>query len=338
MTTPVLVGKGILREGSIGYNACPDILTPRRLVDLCGMAEKAGFEAIWVSDHFHPWFDTGAYEYHTWTWMGAAMETIKVPFGTAVTAPTLRYHPAIVAQAFATMEGLFGPRVILGVGTGEAMNEAPLGFPWPKYPERRDRLIEAVEIIKKLWEGGFVDYQGEYYHLKGANLYMKASIPVVMSALGPKMAKVVGKYGDGIITVTKTPEYVKNVLFPAVKEGCKEAGRSFDDMIKVVELDMAHGKDYDTAIKSVRKWAATLINEMFTTDISDPRKIEARGMEVTDEQLAEVFPIGTDEEAFIKAIEQNFNCGFQHVYVQLNTLDDEEAVELFRKKVLPYFK
>ncbi len=109
-------------------------------------------------------------------------------------------------------------------------------------------------------------------------------------------------------------------------------------MMKVVEIDMAYGKDYDEGVKSVRKWAATLINEMYTTDISDPREIEARGREVTDEQLAEVFPIGTDEEGFIKPIEQNFKCGFQHVYVQLNTQDDEAAIELFRKKVLPYFR
>lgn len=328
----------MLKDGSIGYNACPDIAEPRRLLDLCGLAEKAGFEAIWVSDHFHPWFDTGALEYNTWVWMSAAMQSIKVPFGTAVTAPTFRYHPAITAQAFATMEALFGPRVMLGVGAGEAMNEVPLGFGWPKYAERRDRLVEAVQIMRKLWQGGFVDFEGKYYRLKGANLYMKAEVPIVMSALGPKMAKIVGKYGDGVITVTKTPAYINEVLFPAVREGCREAGKSFDDMMKVVELDMAYGKDYGEAVAAVRKWAATLIGEMFTTDISDPREIEARGREVTNEQLAEVFPIGTNEEEFIRRIEENFKCGFQHVYVQLNAREDEEAIELFRKKVLPYFK
>lgn len=328
----------MLREGSIGYNACPDILPPQRLLELCQLAEKAGFEAIWASDHFHPWFHSNAYEYNTWVWMSAAMESIKIPFGTAVTAPTLRYHPAITAQAFATMEALFGPRVILGVGTGEAMNEAPLGFPWPKYAERRDRLIEAIQIMKSLWQGGFVDFEGKYYRLRGANIYMKANVPIFMSALGPKMAKVVGKYGDGIITATRTPDYINNVLFPAVKEGCQEAGKSFDDLTKVVELDMAYGKDYDEAVGAVRRWAATLINEIFTSDISDPREIEARGKGITDKQLAEVFPIGTNEEVFITGIEQNFKCGFHHVYVQLNTQDDEAAIELFRKKVLPYFK
>jgi coenzyme F420-dependent glucose-6-phosphate dehydrogenase len=148
----------ILRKGSIGYGACPDMTGARRLLQLSHSVENAGFEAIWVSDHFHPWFHTNASEYSTWVWMAAAMQEIKIPFGTSVTAPILRYHPAIAAQAFATMETLFGHRVMLGVGTGEAMNEVPLGFQWPKYSERRDRLIEAVQVMKKLWRGGFVDF------------------------------------------------------------------------------------------------------------------------------------------------------------------------------------
>jgi coenzyme F420-dependent glucose-6-phosphate dehydrogenase len=329
----------ILNKGSIGFNACPDMVEPKRLIHLSQLAAKAGFEAVWVSDHFHPWFDTNAIEYHTWVWMGAAMQQIGVPFGTAVTAPILRYHPAITAQAFATMEALFGHRVILGIGTGEAMNEVPIGFPWPKYPERRDRLIESVQIMKKLWAGGFVDFDGQYYRLKAANLYMKADVPIVMSAMGPKMAKVVGKYGDGLITAAKTPEYINGVLFPAVREGAKESGRTLDDLLKVVEIDMAYDKDYSKAVRAVRKWSATLLDEMFNTDISDPREIERIGnQKVTDKQLAEVFPIATDEEEFIRRIEKYFNCGFDHVYVQLNTFDDEAAIELFRTKVLPYFR
>lgn len=328
----------MLAKGSVGYNACPDMVEPRRLIDLCLRAEKAGFDAIWVSDHFHPWFHTNATEYNTWVWMGAAMQEVKIPFGTAVTAPILRYHPAITAQAFATMEALFGKRVMLGIGTGEAMNEVPLGYPWPKYPERRDRLIESVKMMKGLWKGGFVDFDGEYYKLKGANLYMKASVPIIMSAMGPKMSKIVGEYGDGIITSARTPDYIKEVIFPNVDAGARRSGRRLGDLLKVVEIDVGYDKDYDRAVKSLRKWAATLLNEMFNTDISDPRAIEARGKTVTDEELAKVFPIATDEEEFIKRIEQYFDCGFDHAYVQLNTFDDEGAIQLFQKKVLPYFE
>ncbi len=327
----------ILNKGSIGFNACPDMVEANKLLHLCRLAERSGFEAIWVSDHFHPWFHTEAFGYNTWIWMSAAMQQIKVPFGTSVTAPVLRYHPAITAQAFATMETLFGHRVILGVGTGEAMNEVPLGYPWPKYPERRDRLIEATQIMKALWKGGFVDYEGKYYQLRAANLYMKAQVPIVMSALGPRMARIVGKYGDGIITSAKTPEYIKTVIFPNVKKGAEESGRSFDEMFKVVEIDMGYDEDYDTALKALRKWRATLLDEMYTTSISDPREIEAKGSVVSDEELAKVFPVATDENEFIKRIEQYFDCGFDHVYLQLNSFDDEKAIDLFAKKVLPYF-
>lgn len=310
----------------------------RRLIQLCKRAEKAGFSAIWVSDHFHPWFHTNASEYNSWVWMGAAMEQVGLPFGTAVTAPILRYHPAITAQAFATMEKLFGHRILLGIGTGEAMNEVPLGYDWPKYAERKQRLIESVEIMRSLWHEEFVDFDGEYYKLKGANLYMKADIPIIMSAMGPKMSQVVGQYGDGVITAARTPEYIKTVIFPNIEKGAKKSGRTLDDFLKVVEIDVGYDQDHDRAVKALRKWSATLLDEMFNTDISDPRLIEERGKSVTDEELAKVFPIATDEQEFIRRIEQYFDCGFDHVYVQLNTFDDEKAIELFERKVLPYFK
>jgi coenzyme F420-dependent glucose-6-phosphate dehydrogenase len=330
----------ILDKGSVGFLAVPDMVEPMRMLHLTKLAAKAGFDAIWVSDHFHPWFHTDGYEYNTWVWMSAAMQEIKeIPFGTAVTAPILRYHPAITAQAFATMEAIFGHRVILGVGAGEAMNEVPLGFEWPKYSERRDRLIEAVQIMKALWRGGFVDYTGRYYKLKQANLYLKAQVPLILSALGPKMAKVVGRYGDGLITSARTPEYLSREILPNVAAGANESGRALDDMLKVVEIDIGYDKDYNRALEALRKWAATLLNETLNTDISDPREIERLGKDkVTDAMLAEVFPIATNEEDFIRGIEKYFKCGFDHVYVELNTFDDEAAIDVFRTKVLPYFR
>jgi coenzyme F420-dependent glucose-6-phosphate dehydrogenase len=328
----------MLPKNSIGWNAVPDLAEPNKLIELTLRAEKAGFDAIWVPDHFHPWFNTGALEYNSWIWMSAAMQQVKIPFGTAVTAPYLRYHPAITAQAFATMQGLYGNRVILGVGTGEAMNEVPLGFDWPKYPERKDRLIESIEIIRALWKGGFVDYDGKYYKIKGANLYMKADIPIIMAAMGPKMSRVAGEYGDGIMVTVKTPEYIKEVVFPNLEIGAKRSGRTLDDLLKTVEIDVGYDEDYDTAVKTVRKWKATLITEIFTHNISDPREIEEMGKAVTDKQLAEVFPIATNEEEFIKRTEQYFGCGFDHVYFMINSFNDEKAFSLFEKKILPYFK
>jgi coenzyme F420-dependent glucose-6-phosphate dehydrogenase len=328
----------ILKKGTIGFNACPDMIDANRLLEECVLAEKSGFDAVWVSDHFHPWFHNGAFEYNSWVWMSAAMQQVNLPFGTSVTAPLFRYHPAIVAQAFATMEKLFGHRVILGVGTGEAMNEVPLGFNWPPYSERRDRLIEAVQLMRTLWKGGFVDFEGRYYKLRAANIYLRADIPIMMSALGPKMSRLVGRYGDGLVTSAKTPDYIKEVIFPNAKDGAKEAGRSFEDILKVVEIDVAYDEDYDTALKAIRKWRATTMNEIFLHSISDPREIEERGNTVSDEEMAKVFPVATNEEVFIERIEEYFDCGFDHVYLQLNSFDDNKAIDLFAKKVLPYFK
>lgn len=327
----------ILPRGSIGFNACPDVVEPTRLLQLAMLAEKVGFRAVWVSDHFHPWFHTGAHECHSWIWMAAAMQLVRVPFGTAVTAPLFRYHPAIVAQAFATLQTLYGPRVILGVGTGEAMNEVPLGFPWPSPAVRRRMLIEAVRIIRLLWTGEFVDFEGAYYRLRRANLYMKANMPVLISALGPKMARVAGLHGDGIITATVTPEFGRSVLLPAFKEGCREAGRAFERAYKVAELDVGYDPDYDRALASVRKWASTLIGDMFVKETADPKLIEERGREVPDERLKEVFVIATEEEPFIKRIEAYFDAGFDHVYLLINAQDDERAIEFFGRRVLPYF-
>jgi coenzyme F420-dependent glucose-6-phosphate dehydrogenase len=171
--------------------------------------------------------------------------TQKVAIGTAVTAPILRYHPAIVAQAFATMESIFGPRVVLGIGIGEALNEVPLGLTWPNPKERRERLVEAIKVIRLLWSGEYVNFQGKFYALRNACLYMKASVTICVASFGPKSAYIAGKLGDGLITTIKPLEYIKSTLFPALSKGAKESGRSVDDLVKVIELDVSYDEDYD---------------------------------------------------------------------------------------------
>jgi coenzyme F420-dependent glucose-6-phosphate dehydrogenase len=271
--------------------------------------------------------------------MSTALERVKdIGFGTAITAPVLRYHPALVAQAFATMQVIHGPRVILGVGTGEAMNEVPLGFPFSSLAERRERLVEAVEIMRKLWRGGFVDYRGKFFTLKAANLYMKASIPIFISGFGPKAAKIAGTMGDGFITGTRPLDYMKNVLFRAVEEGAKSSGKNLDDISKVIELDVSYDKDYDVALASLRSWGSMLLNEPLTGDVSDPREIEELGRKkVTDKQLVEAYVVGTSAEEHIKRIEEAFSRGFDHVYVFSASPNEEEAIKMYGKEVLPYF-
>jgi len=303
------------------------------------LAEQSGFSAIWVTDHFHPWFHTGATESHSWIWMAAAMQVVKtIPFGTAVTAPILRYHPALVAQAFATMQAMHGERVILGVGSGEGMNEIPLGFKWPTLRERRTRVIEAMKIIRELWKGGFVDFHSQFYDLNAASLYMKASVPIYIAAVGPKMARVVGQLGDGYIcNPPTTMEYVKTVLFPEIEKGAKSAGRSYEGIRKVYELDVTYAKDYDQALSSLKNVVAFLSIEGYVEPISDPRRLEEMSGEIPVAKIEKSYVIGTTSEDHIKRIEEVFDAGFDHVCILSFSPEEEECIQMYKKYILPYF-
>jgi coenzyme F420-dependent glucose-6-phosphate dehydrogenase len=277
-------------------------------------------------------------ESHTWSWISTALERIKkIPFGTAVTAPILRYHPALIAQAFATMQAIHGPRVILGLGTGEAMNEIPLGFSWPPLPERRARLVEAVTIMKRLWTEEFVNFEGKYYNLHDANLYMHADVPIYLAGFGPKMARLAGKQADGVITVIKPLEYTKNVLFPAIEEGARSSGRSPDEITKVIELDVAYDEDYDKALSSARCLAPTLVPDVFNKPYGDPRKLELLGKDVTDKEIAQAYLVGISPDEQIARIEEAFRTGFDHVYIWSVGPDEEKFIKMYKQKVLPYF-
>jgi len=336
-----MTSKGaVIKKKSIGYMTVPDLRDTHTLLDQAALAAKAGFSVIWVPDHFHPWFHTGAFEANSWIWLSTAMERIKsVTFATGVTVPTLRYHPAIVAQAFATLEIMHGPRIILGVGSGEALNEIPLGFNYPPLPERIDRMAEAVTVIRKLNTEDFVDFQGKYYNLKKANLYMRSSVPIYISALGPKTAKLTGKVGDGFITFPTPLDRLKNVIFPKIREGAESVGRSFDDITKVLELDVSLDSDYEKALAALRPQKPTLVPNIFNTNEYDPRKLEARGnAEVSDAELAKSFIVGTTVDEHIARIEAAFELGFDHVFVSSNSPDEEKFIEEYRTKVIPYFK
>jgi coenzyme F420-dependent glucose-6-phosphate dehydrogenase len=323
---------------SLGYMCYPDFRDPRVLLRHALTAQQAGFEAIWVTDHFHPWFHTGAFESHSWIWMSAAMQIVRtIPFGTAVTAPILRYHPALVAQAFATMHAIYGDRVILGVGTGEGMNEIPLGFSWPTIRERRARVVEAIKIMRKLWAGGLVDFHGQFYDLK-ANLYMKASIPIYIAATGPRMARVVGQLGDGFIcNPPTTMEYVKTVLFPQMEDGAKTANRSYQEMRKVYELDVTYANDYDQALSSLKHVVASLSTEGYIEPISDPRQLETMSRETSIADIEKSYVVGTTPEDHIKRIEEVFDAGFDHVYILSFSPDEEACMRMYKKQILPYF-
>ncbi len=327
-----------LAKQSLGYMCYPDFRDPRTLLRHATIAEQVGFNTIWVTDHFQPWFHTGAHGCHSWIWMSTAMEIVKtIPFGTAVTAPILRYHPALIAQAFATIQAMHGERIILGVGTGEGMNEIPLGFEWPNLGERRARVIEAIEIMRMLWTGDLVDFHGKFYDLK-ASLYMKASIPIYIAAVGPKMARVVGQMGDGFICNPPTEiDYITKVLFPEIQNGARSAGRSFERIKKVYELDVCYAEDYDQALSSIKHVVAPLSSQAIAKPFSDPRELENVSKEISMTDLARSYVVSTNPEDFIKRIEDLFAAGFDQVCILSFSPDEEKFLQMYKREILPYF-
>lgn len=318
-----------------------ELYHPNTFLELCPLAEKAGFDTIWASDHFHPWADTNGSSCFTWAWIAAVAErTKKIPIGTAVTCPIFRYHPAIVAQAFATLRAIYPDRIVLGLGTGEAMNEVPLGFTWPSVRERIERFEESIQLIKKLWVEEWVDFIGKYYRLKQAKLYVKprSPVPIYVASSGPKVAEIAGKYADGYITALVSEEHLRNVLIPAIERGARSMGRDASGIERVVELGLGYDRDYTKALKRVRFWTGSMFHFAFKYGISDPREIEEMGNLVGDEQVAKAFAIGTKAEDFISKIERLIKLGFDQIYLRSTSPDEKAFIDLCGKEVLPYIK
>lgn len=220
-----------------GWKASAEQFGPRELLDMAIEAERQGFDSVWVSDHFQPWRHTDGHAPFSMAWLAALGErTSRVVMGTSVLTPTFRYHPAVVAHAFATLGSLYPGRVILGVGTGESMNEVPvLGIDWPDQRERFRRLSEAVKLIQKLWTEESVEWEGEYYRTKGVTVYDRPQqpVPLYIAATGPAAAKLAGRYAEGFIcTSGKGLELYRDTLLPAVREGAGAAGRDYEGIEK----------------------------------------------------------------------------------------------------------
>jgi coenzyme F420-dependent glucose-6-phosphate dehydrogenase len=326
---------------TFGYASQPDLYHPRVLLEHAVLAERAGFETLWISDHFHPWSHSEAHESHTWVLMGAAAaRTNRIKFGTAVTCPLFRYHPAITAQAFATMRTMFPDRIFLGVGTGEAMNEIPVGCDWPTIKERIERLDESLQIMKLLWSRSFVTFKGKYYSLHKANLYDKPEIqvPLYVAGFGPKVAKIAGKYADGFLTTMVDPDKLNNVLLPAVADGAREKGRDPAKIERVVELGVSYDEDYEKAVRRLHFWRGTLFPFMFKFPIYDPREIEDMGKMVSDEALAKTYFVSTKPDDILKPIEKAVKLGFNHIYLQSTSPDEKKFIDMAAKDIVPYVR
>lgn len=248
-------------ELKLGYKASAEQFGPRELVELGVAAEQHGLDSATVSDHFQPWRHDGGHAPFSLAWLAAVGErTERIQLGTSVLTPTFRYNPAVIAQAFATLGCLYPNRVMLGVGTGEALNEIATGYKgeWPDFKERFARLREAVKMMRELWTGDRVDFEGEYYHTVGASIYdvPKGGIPVYIAAGGPVVARYAGRAGDGFIcTSGKGMDLYTEKLLPAVTEGAEKVERDVAEIDKMIEIKISYDTDPELALQNTRFWA-----------------------------------------------------------------------------------
>jgi len=329
----------------LGYKASAEQFGPRELVEIAVAAEGHGMESVAVSDHFQPWRHEGGHAPFSLSWMAAVGErTSTVQIGTSVMTPTFRYNPAVIAQAFATMGCLYPGRIMLGVGTGEALNEIATGFrgagpqDWPDFKERFARLRESIRLMRQLWTEDRVDFHGEYYSTHGASIYDRPDvpIPVYIAAGGPVVARYVGREGDGFIcTSGKGMELYTEQLLPAVQEGVDKVGRDTDHIDKMIEIKLSYDTDYDTALENTRFWAPLALSKEQKHDITDPIEMEQAADALPIEQVASRWIVGNDPDAVVADIKKYVDAGLNHLVFHAPGQDQRRFLELFERDLAP---
>jgi coenzyme F420-dependent glucose-6-phosphate dehydrogenase len=327
-------------EIRLGYKASAEQFDPRQLLDYGVAAERAGFNSVVVSDHFQPWRHTGGHAPFSFAWLAALGErTERVMLGTSVVTPTFRYNPAIVAQAMATIACLNPQRVMLGVGSGESMNEVPaIGVEWPEPPERFARLKEAIELIRRLWTEEFVTFEGTYFRTHNATIYDKPAEPVALyvAASGPAAARLAGRTADGFIcTSGKGEELYRDTLLPALREGADKAGRDYDAIDKLIEMKVSFNPDRSQALADCRPWAALSLPGEVKRDVEDPREMERLADELSDEEAASRWIVSDDADEHVEQIADYVEMGFNHLVFHLPADDQLRSIELYGEQILP---
>ena len=324
-----------------GYRAVAEQYSPTQLLEFAVSAENQGFEFISISDHFHPWFHKGGHAAFAWAWIASAAErTKRVSLGTGVTTPINRFHPAIVAQCFATLGSMYPGRVYLGLGTGEAMNEVPVGQRWPPFRERVKRVEESLDIIQALWKEDFVTYRGRYFSVRDANIYDKPGkpIPVYLAASGETMAELAGRRAEGLYTTPAKHEKISNVLLPAMKRGARAGGRDYESLRKMILCNVSWDKDYDKALASIARWRAVAAPHSFEKEVWDPRELDRMGESVAIDDLAWRWTICTNLEDILKKVEGYVGLGFDDIEIRSGSPDEPAFIEKFGREILPYLR
>ncbi|HEV7469399.1 MAG: coenzyme F420-dependent glucose-6-phosphate dehydrogenase [Pseudonocardiales bacterium] len=324
----------------IGYKASAEQFGPRDLVEYAVRAEEVGLDSVWVSDHFLPWRHNGGHAPSALTWMAAVGErTSRVQIGTSVTTPTFRYNPAVMAQTFATMACLYDNRIILGAGTGEALNEiAVSGMEWPDFKERFARLREAVTLMRTLWTETNVDFDGEYYKLVNASIYDRPDtpVPVYIAAGGPVVARYAGRSADGFIcTSGKGMELYTDKLLPAVAEGAAKAERDPAEIDKMIEVKFSYDRDPDAALENTRFWAPLSLTAEQKHTVDSAEEMERLADELPIEQVAKRWIVASDPDEAVAQVKPYLDAGLNHLVFHGPGHDQERFLTQFSEDVMP---
>ena len=317
------------------FAASSEEFTPSEMVEQAKAAEEAGFDGLGASDHFAPWFSDGEAS-QAWVTLAAMGQVTSLPLGTGVTPVQHHYHPGAIAQAFMSLEELYPGRVFLGVGSGEAVNEVPLGLDWPKFSEQKKRFEAGLEAITRLWDGETVTTDGGWFSLKEAKLWTRAqSRPkMYVSAFGPQAAEVAGKYGDGLWTLGD-PESAPEIV-EAYEQACEKNGKEVGEII--FHPGFAWAADDSAAVQGARRWKPTQLPELYLEDIPDQEDMQRRADEqMTDEQFAkEGFLVGSDTDEHVNRIREMEQAGATVICLQLiGQADPMGSIRTYGEKVLP---
>ena len=321
-----------------GYKASAEQFGPVELLDFGILAEEAGLDVVAVSDHFQPWRHSTGRAPHSLVWLGAlAARTRRVAIGTSVLTPTLRYHPAVVAQAFGTLGQLAPGRVFLGVGTGEAMNETPAtGIEWPAFRERFDRLVEAIELKRLLWAEERVSFEGKYYRTERATVYERPEhpVPIYVAASVVRTARMAGRVADGLICTSGKRPALYEELLSTFESGAREAGRDPAAAERMIEIKVSYDHDLDAAREACRWWAALSLTTEEKAGIEDPVELE-RLADRNVHRAASRFIVSNDPEEVAERAGEYVRAGFTTLVFHAPGADQARFLRLFAADVLP---
>lgn len=327
----------------LGYKASAEQFGPDELLGFGRLADELGFDSVFVSDHFQPWRHTGGHASFSIAWLAAlGATTRRALIGTSVLTPSFRYHPSIVAQAFATLGVLYPGRVILGMGTGESMNETPAtGMKWPEQRERTLRFREALELIETLWIRERVSFQGGFYRTLKATIYDRPQhpVPIYVAGAGPLMAKLAGEKAQGFIcTSGKDRDLYSKTLLPNVAAGVEKSGRAPGTIDRMIEMKVSFDTDRQRALKDTRNWGALALSQLEKHDVEDPIEMQRLADALSIERTASRWIVSDEAEEHVARLKEYIDMGFNHLVFHAPGEDQPRFLRLYAEQILPLLR